>query len=98
MKTDLYQIMTILREIIPTIQKRYYVDEIKVFDSFLRNEQNRKSDLDLLVTFSKTPTLLKFIELENYLSDKLGMKVDLVMKKAIKPRLKSYILQNAISV
>ena len=53
----------------------------------MRNEQTAASDLDMLVTFEKTPGLLKFVSLENHLSDLLGIKVDLVMKDALKPRI-----------
>lgn len=60
---------------------------IELFGSFIRNEQQANSDLDILVTFSKAPSLFKFIELEDYLSDLLGIKVDLVMKSALKPNI-----------
>ncbi len=58
----------------------------------------KKSDLDVLVTFSETIDLFSFVELENCLSDPLGIKVDLVMKEGIKPRLKERILSEAIYV
>jgi len=40
--------------------------------------------------------LLKFIELENYLSDLLKVKVDLVMKSALKPRIGKHILEEVV--
>ena len=51
------------------------------------------SDLDLLVSFDDTPGLLKFIEMENYISDLLGVKVDLVMREALKPGIDERILK-----
>jgi predicted nucleotidyltransferase len=60
--------------------------------------QNPNSDLDILVSFSKTPSLIKLIELENFLSDNLGIKVDLVMKDSLKPRLRNSIIDSAVSV
>lgn len=71
---------------------------LEVFGSFVRNEQNPASDLDLLVTFGKTPGLLEFVSLENHLSDLLGVRVDLVMKKALKPRIGANILREAVPV
>ena len=70
------------------LKKNYKVKEIGIFGSYVRHEQKKKSDLDVLVTFCETIDLFTFVELENYLSDILGVKVDLVMKDGIKPRLK----------
>jgi predicted nucleotidyltransferase len=52
----------------------------------------------MLVTFSETPSLLKFIALENYLSDLLGVKVDLVMQDALKPNIRPHILREVVRV
>ena len=64
-----------------------------IFGSFLKGEQNQDSDLDILVDFEKPIGLLKFIKLENDLSKILGIKVDLVMKKALKPNIGKRILE-----
>jgi uncharacterized protein len=69
------------------LRERYKVKELGVFGSYVRAEQTEDSDVDVLVEFSETPSLLKFINLENYLSDNLGVKVDLVHKGGLKPRL-----------
>ena len=69
-----------------------------IFGSHVRQEQHSDSDLDVLVTFSETPSLLKFIALENYLSDLLGVKVDLVMQDALKPNIGPHILREVIGV
>lgn len=75
------------------LQKRYGVKEMGVFGSYVRNEQKKNSDLDVLVEFSKTIDLFEYIELENYLSDELGVKVDLVMKSALKRYIGEVILK-----
>lgn len=98
MKNKLDQIVTKLREELPFIQKEFDVDEIELFGSYLRNEQTLKSDMDLLVTFRKTPGLFKFLRLENYLSDILKIKVDLVLKDSIKLILRNQILKHALSI
>jgi len=54
--------------------------------------------LDLLVTFSQAPSLFKFIELADYLSNFLGIKVDLVMKSSLKPNIGKRILSEAKTI
>lgn len=98
MKKDIQYILNVLRDVEPYIKDKFNVKTIEVFGSYIRNKQNQKSDVDILVTFFKTPSLLKFIELENFLSDKLKIKVDLVMKNSLKPRLRHSILNNSIPV
>jgi predicted nucleotidyltransferase len=59
---------------------------------------SKDSDLDILVTFKEDPSLLTYIAIENYLSDLLGIKVDLVMKDSLKPKIGQQILREAIPV
>lgn len=98
MKKDLQEILSMLRKLLPYITQKYQVNSLEVFGSYVRNQQNSDSDLDVLVSFSKIPSLLKFLELKNYLSDQLQVNVDLVMKDSLKPRIRSYILNESISV
>lgn len=88
----------ILRQKLPLLTEKYQVESLGVFGSYVHNSQRDDSDLDLLVTFREPPSLLKFIELENYLSDSLGVKVDLVMKDALKSRIGSRILREVVPV
>jgi predicted nucleotidyltransferase len=78
------------------LQERYSVQEVGVFGSYVRQEQTEASDVDVLVEFSETPSLLKFVNLENYLSDNLGAKVDLVHKSGLKPRIGERILAEVV--
>ncbi len=78
------------------LQEQYKVREIGIFGSYIRQEQTETSDVDVLVEFSETPSLLKFVNLENYLSDNLGVKVDLVHKGGLKPRIGERILAEVI--
>lgn len=80
----------------PVLQERYGVKELGIFGSYVRQEQTVASDLDVLVEFSEVPSLLKFINLENYLTDHLGTKVDLVHKSGLKPRLGERILAEVV--
>lgn len=75
--------------------KKFNLLQIGVFGSFARNQQNPGSDIDLLVKFKTAPSLLQLIKIENELSKKLGIKVDLITKGAIKnKRIKANIEQD----
>lgn len=73
----------ILHTIIETL-KSYNPSRVSLFGSFARNENNSKSDIDILVLFNQTYSLLQIIAIENELSDKLGIKVDLITEGALK--------------
>ena len=97
-RIDIMHLIEILHQQLPLLVERYHVESLGVFGSYVRHEQRPDSDLDILVTFYETPGLLKFIELENYLSNVLGVKVDLVMKDALKPRIGKRVLSEVVSV
>lgn len=77
------------------LRENYKVKELGIFGSFVRGEQEEASDLDILVEFEEGAHigLLKFIHLEHYLSGLLGVKVDLVMKSALKQRIGKWVLR-----
>ena len=84
----------------PVLRERFQLESIGVFGSYTRGEQTKKSDVDVLVEFAKDAHigLLKYVELENFLSDQLGIKVDLVAKDGLKPLLKDRILGEVVYV
>ncbi|MDI6781991.1 MAG: nucleotidyltransferase family protein [bacterium] len=92
----LEEIKGILKANKAVLSREFKVKEIGVFGSYLRGENKEDSDMDILVEFNKTIGLLKFIALENHLSDTLGVKVDLVMKSALKPRIGKHILEEVV--
>ena len=79
-------------------QNNFNVKEIGIFGSYIKNEQTKKSDLDILVEFKRSIDFFDFLEFEEYLADLLGIKVDLVMKKALKPNIGRNILKEVIYV
>ena len=87
-----------LKEILPLLREKYHVRTLEVFGSYVRGDESEQSDLDLLVTFDEVPSLFQFVALENFLSDELGVKVDLVMKDSLKPEIGKYILEEALAV
>jgi len=89
-------IKKILNDQLPYLKQQYGVRKIGIFGSYIKGVQRQNSDLDLLVEFDKSIDLLKFINLENYLSDILGIKVELVMKDVLKPRIGKRILEEVV--
>lgn len=87
-----------LREVFPTLQERYHVSRVGLFGSYVRGEARKDSDADILVEFSEPIGLLKFLELESYLSDALGVRVDLVSRKALKPMIGARILKEVVNI
>jgi predicted nucleotidyltransferase len=78
------------------LRNRFKVKEIGVFGSFVRGEQKKSSDIDILVEFDEPIGLFEFMDLEEYLSDLLGRKVDLVSKKSLKPFIGEYIRKEVV--
>jgi len=98
MNKKIDKIIMKLRENKPVLDKKNGVKKLEVFGSYIRGEQKKGSDLDVLVDFSKTIDLFKYIELEEFMSKKIGVKVDPVMKDTLKPRIKDRVLKEAIPI
>lgn len=88
----------ILRQHLPEIFEKYSVSYLGIFGSYVRGEQEPESDLDILVEFEEDPSFFEYIRLEDYLSEILGVKVDLVMKSALKPAIGKHILDEVVAV
>lgn len=97
MKT-LKEIKEILSNHKRELEDKYKIKEIRIFGSYVRNEQEKSSDVDILVDFYEVPDLFKFIEIEEYLANILGIKVDLVRKPVVRVELRDKILSEAIEV
>ena len=99
MKT-LPEIKQILKEQQPYLAEKYGVTIIGVFGSYVRNQQRADSDIDVLIELER-PTrisLLGLVELEHYLSDVLGTKVDVAIKQNLKKRIGKRILSEVVPV
>jgi len=81
-------------ELILNVLAPYRPTRVGIFGSYARNEEKQGSDLDILVNFSKSISLLDLVGLEIELSERLGIKVDLVTERAVHPKLKNYINQD----
>lgn len=87
------EIKEILADHKDDLAKKYGVKEIGIFGSYVRGEQKRSSDVDILVEFSEPIGLFKFLELEEFVGKLLGKKVDLVTRGALKPHIGKHILE-----
>lgn len=94
------QIKKRLEELKPSLEEEFKIKSIGIFGSYLRGEEKEGSDLDILVEFEESATLslLDFVALENYLSEALEVKVDLVEKSVLKPRIGKHILEEVVNI
>jgi len=83
---------------LPFLRQKYKVKRLGIFGSFVRGQQKKGSDVDILVEFTSPIGFFDFIRLENFLAETLNQKVDLVSKKALKPAIKNEILRETIYV
>jgi uncharacterized protein len=98
MSKSIEEIRKILQTHKEELHQMYQVKEIGIFGSFVTGEFKETSDVDILVEFWEPVGLIKFVKLKNYLSDLLGVYVDLVMKRALKPRISRRILAEVVYV
>ncbi len=87
-----------LAQLKPALERDYHVTQLGIFGSYVRGEQTEDSDIDILIDFDPNYRfgLFTFCHIENQMSDTLGRKVDLVMKRALKPTIGQRILQEVI--
>ena len=98
MKSSRQDILASLKNLKKVVAKEYSVKSMGVFGSVARDEQTGQSDIDLLVEFSKPVGFVTFMRLENFLSDRLGNKVDLVTPDSLKPVIRQDVLSEVIYV
>jgi len=88
-----YKIIEIIKKHRESLKEEYGVKEIGIFGSYVRGEQRDVSDVDILVELEKPIGFVKFLKLEKRISDLLGVRVELVTKKALKPFIGQQILK-----
>ncbi|HEY5312791.1 MAG TPA: nucleotidyltransferase family protein [Pirellulales bacterium] len=92
------EVLRILSQHKPEIQRRFGVDDLAIFGSVARGESRQTSDLDVLVAFKNRPSFDGYMDLRFYLEDLLGVAVDLVTEKALRRELRDTIEREAIHV
>lgn len=84
-----------LKPIVLKITRAHGATNVRIFGSFARGEQRKRSDLDLLVDLPKHMSLWDLIGLKIDLEEALHRKVDVIESDSIKPALRPYILADA---
>lgn len=87
-----------MRIVIVKTLKKYKVRKAGLFGSYVRGEQKKSSDIDVLIMPPKDMSLLGFVHVKHELEDKLGKKVDLVSYNGLHPLLKKQILQEEVAI
>ncbi|MGQ9780424.1 MAG: nucleotidyltransferase family protein [Bacillota bacterium] len=91
-------LLAVLRAMKPEIESRYKARELALFGSFARGEQDRQSDVDLLVDFTAEADLLDLVGLAQFLEERLQRAVDVVPKAALRAEIRDAVLSEAIAV
>ncbi len=78
--------------------ENYQITEIGIFGSYARGEETQASDIDILVDYQTAPTFVMLVELRDYLSQLFGLKVDIVTKNGLKPRIRERVLAETIYI
>lgn len=94
----LEEIEQILKQHKGELQKKFKVKKIGIFGSYVRGEARETSDVDILVDFYEVPSLLTFLKLEEYLEELLGIRVDLVMESALKPKISQAVHKEVVYI
>ncbi|MBF0318659.1 MAG: nucleotidyltransferase family protein [Nitrospirae bacterium] len=78
------------------LREKYKITQIGIFGSYARGDQKKRSDVDILVEIEEPVGLLRFVHIENLLSDLLQVKVDLIPKEGIRPELREKIINEVV--
>jgi predicted nucleotidyltransferase len=98
MKKTIDEIKKILNTHRDELRDKYKITEVGIFGSYVRGEQKKKSDIDILASFGEEISLLDLVGAELYLKKILKMKVDLIPKEDLRPELKERILKETVPV
>mgnify|MGYP001572432825 CR=1 FL=1 len=91
------ELVRIKKTIVKTL-KKYGIKKAGIFGSYVRGEQKKKSDIDVLIEPTENMSLLDFIHVKHELEDKLKIKVDLISYNGIHPLLKNQILSEEVKI
>ena len=95
---NLKQIQSILAAQKKELRKKYKIKNIGIFGSYVRGEQKKSSDIDILVRFDRNASLFDLVGAGEFLEEKLKIKVDIVSEGGVRPELKGNILKEVIMV
>jgi predicted nucleotidyltransferase len=85
-------------DVIVSTLKEHGAVEVLLFGSFARGSEKKESDVDIIVEFKETKSLIEHMQIEMELQDKIGRKLDMFTKKSIDPHLKEHIMSQAVVI
>ena len=94
-KMSASEILHILNGLKQEVRQRYKAEIKGIFGSYVRTEENKESDIDVLVEFDEGANLLDLTGLSLFLEEKLNCHVDVVPESAIRKEIKDSILKEA---
>lgn len=95
---EVEKIIEKLKEVKPELEKSYFVKEIGVFGSYIRNEQTENSDIDILIDYKKGMSLFTIADLQSFLENIFKKKVDIAFKNSLRPRIGKRILSEVVYI
>jgi uncharacterized protein len=85
-------------KLVVEILEKEGAESASVFGSFARGEETDKSDIDIIVKFKQTKSLLDLARIERIISEKIGIKVDLQTEKSVSPYIMKYIENEKLAI
>lgn len=95
---DINEIKEIIKQHRNILADKYGVSVVGIFGSYVRGEQEQRSDIDLLADILRPISLLEMVGAEIYLSEALGIKVDLVPERSVREELRDNILEEVVNI
>ena len=95
---DLNEIKEIIKQHRNIVADKYGIAVVSIFGSYVRGEQEQRSDIDLLADILRPISLLEMVGAEIYLSEVLGVKVDLIPKRAVREELREAIFKETVAI
>lgn len=87
-----------LRQLKPQLKSQFKVDEISLFGSFVREEQQSKSDIDVLVEFNADASFFDLVRLGLYLEAQLERKVDVIPEESLRVEIRDAVLRERVGI
>jgi predicted nucleotidyltransferase len=97
-KNELDPILRHLVSLREEIRQQFRAEIVGVFGSYARRKAKRRSDIDLLVRFLEGASLFDLVALGDFLEDRLGIRVDIVSERALRPELRERILNEVVPI
>lgn len=95
---SLPEMLAVLRGLQDEARRRYRAEIVGIFGSYARGEASRRSDVDVLVRFLEGASLFDLVGLADFLEESLGVKVDVVSERAVRPELRERIFNELVQV